>query len=318
MDHVDPLVFTILQALRSVSPSVAIQFLTGHTHIRAHTRLDQKASSFEAGHYADTLGFASFNTSTGGEMSFVGLPLEMNRESLAVHAGVALSHLSTASGRELSRRVLQTRENLGVTKKLGCSQSTFTLSAPLASHASIWELYMREVAPKEILVPPLNASQCFITSTGSLRYNLYKGAVTVDDVDMILPFSDELFVLRSVDGAVLAMALEKLNALTMQAMLAPRLRPLRAAESSFPNYMSAPAALQPNASYDVIVGHFDRSTVAAAVSRAAGHEILPARYTNASVAAGNFPPRTDTEAWMRWARKLPAPPCHQAVEALSA
>ena len=66
MHYADPLVKTILNAIRASSVlgrTVPIQFLTGHSHVRASARLDAHASTLEAGKYADTLGFASFNTS---------------------------------------------------------------------------------------------------------------------------------------------------------------------------------------------------------------------------------------------------------------
>jgi hypothetical protein len=64
MHIADPLVRTILDAIRSIGPAGAkmpVQFLTGHSHIRGSLTLDAHASALEAGKYADTLGFASFN-----------------------------------------------------------------------------------------------------------------------------------------------------------------------------------------------------------------------------------------------------------------
>ena len=61
MDLADPLVSVLLKAIRrEVGPDVPVQFLTGHSHISAWNRLDARASSFEAGHYGDTVGFAAF------------------------------------------------------------------------------------------------------------------------------------------------------------------------------------------------------------------------------------------------------------------
>jgi hypothetical protein len=84
MHIADPLVHTILSAIRSSGPagaSIPVQFLTGHSHIRASLKLDAHASALEAGKYADTIGFASFNFSrarghgdslTGSDTSFGG------------------------------------------------------------------------------------------------------------------------------------------------------------------------------------------------------------------------------------------------------
>ena len=67
------------------------------------------------------------------------------------------------------------------------------------------------MVPEALFSPPRNASQWFVSSTGSLRYDLYAGNVTVDDVDMALPFSDTLYVAQRVTGATLAKALSILR-----------------------------------------------------------------------------------------------------------
>jgi hypothetical protein len=63
MDLTDPVVQVILNGIRSkavdIDPRLAtipIQFLTGHTHYRGWNKVDEHSSSFEAGHYLDTLG----------------------------------------------------------------------------------------------------------------------------------------------------------------------------------------------------------------------------------------------------------------------
>ena len=64
MDHEDSAVHAIRQAIRGITnkPKLPIQFITGHTHIRAVSYPDDYSSSFEAGRYLDTVGFVSFPT----------------------------------------------------------------------------------------------------------------------------------------------------------------------------------------------------------------------------------------------------------------
>lgn len=63
MHVTDPLVDVIRVAIRQiVGPTMPIQFITGHTHIRAYAQLDEHAASFEAGRFLDTIGFCSFPT----------------------------------------------------------------------------------------------------------------------------------------------------------------------------------------------------------------------------------------------------------------
>jgi len=61
MHVTDPLVEVIRGAIRDVvGLTMPIQFITGHTHIRAYAPLDDHAASFEAGRFLDTVGFCSF------------------------------------------------------------------------------------------------------------------------------------------------------------------------------------------------------------------------------------------------------------------
>lgn len=71
MHVTNPLIDVILQAIRTIlqpfeesddGMKIPIQFITGHTHIRANKVLDDYSSSFEAGRFLDTIGFVSFPT----------------------------------------------------------------------------------------------------------------------------------------------------------------------------------------------------------------------------------------------------------------
>ena len=63
MGYSDPLVDVILARIRQVcGDDMPVQFITGHTHIRANQQLDYYSSSFEAGRFLDTVGLVSFPT----------------------------------------------------------------------------------------------------------------------------------------------------------------------------------------------------------------------------------------------------------------
>jgi len=63
MDYDDYLVTAILNKIRSIcGEHMPVQFITGHTHIKAYKQLDPNSATFEAGRYLDTLGLVSFPT----------------------------------------------------------------------------------------------------------------------------------------------------------------------------------------------------------------------------------------------------------------
>ena len=314
MHYADPLVGEMLAAIRrAVGPAVLVQVLAGHSHIRASARLDARAAVLEAGHYADTVGFASFNASRGVSLhhSFVHEYVHMSRASLAAAAGVAAAAFDTPAGLALSRRIDETRDALGVSTALGCAPRTYRASAPLGADDSLWSLYLDVVAPAALFTPARNASQCFLTSTGALRYDLYAGRVTRDDVAMVLPFEDRLWVVQA-RGDVISKALASLNSGSAGGEDGEEgERPLRAEQAALPRYAATPSALAPEQLFDAIVGDFDRDAVAGAIRTAGGAAVgPPVRYDKAAVAARSIaPPLTDTDAWLRWARTLPQPPC---------
>ena len=324
MHYVDPLVYTLLSAIRShVGPNYPVQFLTGHSHIREWKQLDAHAASFEAGNYGDTVGFAAFNTAStrhnANLTTFDHQFLYMTRKTLADAAGLKVSTLDTANGKALSSRIAGVNAAFGLSKVLGCAARTYTTHAEYGSADSLWSLYMDAVAPSTIFVPSRNTSQWFITSTGALRYDLYKGNVSVDDVDMALPFADPLYVVQRVHGTELLKALASLNndqALVEEeedddALGGSRYRPTRSRESplSLPRYVATPTKLTDEKYYDAIVGRFDKENVAKAISTAAGRQVEVLTYDESSVAHGGKPPASDTEAWKNWAASLPQPPC---------
>ena len=321
MHYVDPLVSILLHAIRlAVGASVPVQFLTGHSHIRAWKRLDARAATLEAGHYGDTLGFASFDVPGRGDAApteatkFGYDYLPMRRQNLINAVGMAAnsSAFDTPDGVALSRRIRDVRAQYGLSAVLGCAAHYY-------NRVALWGLYMKTVAPAHLFSPAHNASQWFVTSTGALRYDLYAGNVTADDIDMALPFADTLFVVQNVDGTALTTALQLLlngsvvpaggdrcgsqasAATADDALGGTGMRPLAAAASTgLPNYVATASALKPGANYDAIVGRFDKACVAAAIQMAMGAaapaELVP--YDEHAVAPGGTvpPPADDTHA----------------------
>uniref|UniRef100_A0A7S0JF82 Calcineurin-like phosphoesterase domain-containing protein n=1 Tax=Calcidiscus leptoporus TaxID=127549 RepID=A0A7S0JF82_9EUKA len=208
----DRLVDVLHDAVRAlVGWSVPIQFLTGHTHIRAYRKLDEQAASFEAGHYMDTVGFASFALSTSAQ-AFHHVNIEANVAAMAAAAGLRnASALQTPSGAALQHEIRRTASALGLDRVLGCSPRSFGTYQPLAAPDSLWGLYLRNVTAAQVLGG--NHSKVVVESTGSLRYNLFAGEVTVNDVCTMAPFEDAYWrVATHVSGDDLASVLGALEA----------------------------------------------------------------------------------------------------------
>lgn len=236
MHVTDPLVEVIRLAIRrAIGSKVPIQFITGHTHVRAWSKLDDHAASFEAGRYLDTLGFCSFPTKkeviatrmeqnsmynitdvTSSEYisaepsRFEHVFLEADRSSLQTMLSSDegfTTFTKSSQGLRLTDSIHATQEKLNLNSVVGCSPQRYYLEEPLNSKSSLWRLYMEEVAPNVLQRSPelksatgMSDEPLFVQGTGALRYDLFQGTVVLDDIISVCPFNDTIFLVGKVQG----------------------------------------------------------------------------------------------------------------------
>eukprot|EP00931_Biecheleriopsis_adriatica_P066355 TRINITY_DN40730_c0_g1_i1.p1 TRINITY_DN40730_c0_g1~~TRINITY_DN40730_c0_g1_i1.p1 ORF type:complete len:526 (+),score=92.06 TRINITY_DN40730_c0_g1_i1:46-1623(+) len=216
MDCQDPLVRVLLQAIRELQPNLPVQFVTGHSHARKFASLDAAATSFEAGHYLDTVGFASFpkkkaTLSHASSASAVGFQHVFINGSVAeFRKVVGVRNLDTPAGRDLTKAIMDSRQNMGLRDSLGCAPMTFHQFLAPSKENSLWNLFLDRVIPDTIFRGA--AAKVFVAGTGSMRYDLYEGNVTKDDVVTMMPFADEFWLVAPrVPGAMISAVLAELN-----------------------------------------------------------------------------------------------------------
>jgi hypothetical protein len=118
--------------------------------------------------------------------------------------------LDTVDGKRLEASIWSTRHALGLDARLGCAPRSYYLGAPLHTPSSLWELYLRQVLPSQLLHG--NESVVFLQRTGALRYSLLRGDVTLDDVIAVDPFNDTVYVVTDrILGEVVARAFANLT-----------------------------------------------------------------------------------------------------------
>jgi 2',3'-cyclic-nucleotide 2'-phosphodiesterase (5'-nucleotidase family) len=204
MDLKDPLVYTILDSIRQIKgTSMPVQFITGHTHYRGFAELDELSTSFEAGRYLDTIGFVSFPKLGNINGTFQHQFLDANTGKLAETLDIALEDLLTPKGELLIGFIDRTRSNLGLDVVIGCSPAHFILNSSLDDQYSLWGLYRDEVVPSQLFNEEKGKVLIQNRET-SLRYDLYKGNITIDDIYVVNPFNESLYlVAESLPGAVI-------------------------------------------------------------------------------------------------------------------
>lgn len=193
MDADDSLVSVILDKIRSIAgPSMPVQFITGHSHQRKFNQTDSFSTSFEAGHYLDTIGFTSFSldeTSANFEHKFIDAETGTLKQLLGLSES---ENLKTPNGQALTDLIIDTQNTLGLNERLGCSPQTYYLMKGLEEPDSLWGFYSKTIVPKELFAG--NESKLFVQTSGGFRYNLYEGNFTMNDLVTVSPFDDDIYL----------------------------------------------------------------------------------------------------------------------------
>ena len=232
MDLKDPLVYTILEAIRKVvgDDTLPVQFITGHTHYRGSKQLDDYAASVEAGRYLDTVGFVSFpsmkqkkenlsriatmgdpkNENHNNDSEFRHVFLNANKKALANALNLdTTSDLTTPSGKELSESIVRVQQKLGLLEEIGCSPRDYRYSGSVDADDSLWKVFREQVAPLTIFEQENQQPSAMLLSIESWRYNLFSHSpLVVDDIWAVAPFNDTIIDLGSFSGSTIL----KLNA----------------------------------------------------------------------------------------------------------
>eukprot|EP00980_Cylindrotheca_fusiformis_P018314 scaffold5972_cov127-Cylindrotheca_fusiformis.AAC.1 len=223
MDLKDPLVDVIRKAIRDIAGAeMPIQFITGHTHYRGETQLDDWSTSFEAGRYLDTIGFVSFPTRATAELTinatnstngkFQSVFIDGSAAALSEHLGLDdPKEMETQNGIELSTFVRSTREKMGLLEDIGCAPHDYIVNAALDDEASLWRLFRDEVIPKTFFVDEKNGSIMFLRNE-AWRYDLRShSSLILDDIIAVAPFNDTVMYIGSVPGRAILRLNETMN-----------------------------------------------------------------------------------------------------------
>jgi 5'-nucleotidase, C-terminal domain len=280
MDCVDPLVFAILESIRSiVGCEMPIQFLTGHSHRRCFEATDPASSSMEAGRFLDTVGFVSFPTKRTYASAFP----NNSRTELFQHAFIQASRqglsqalgfkdaddMSTGEGSGLTSIIRSSQRELHLSTRLGCSPTTFNLEASLNDPTSLWGLYLNHVIPSELF--KFNASKLFLQRTGAFRYALFEGEITENDIIAVCPFDDAIYaVADGIQGAIVLEMLQRLSSSFDSNM------------PSLPALAFSPSIIELDAYYIIYVPVWNMPEILDGISNVTGKSYTPVKLEGVS------------------------------------
>ncbi|KAI9498507.1 Metallo-dependent phosphatase-like protein [Zychaea mexicana] len=220
-----------LKAIRRHCPYIPIAVIGGHVHVRDFAVYDGWAAGIASGRYLETVGFFSiegikkhtlfidkhngFNATdlTPSNLTFHRRYLDQNRKTYIYHAvNGKEKKFDTPLGKEITKNITYWREELGIAQALGCSPQDYYLSAvEPTSENSIFKLTTQEVLPKAVADPNRPYPAQIIVNSGMLRYDIYQGNFTLDNVYQLSPFVDHFYYMPGVPYYAAAQVLDRLN-----------------------------------------------------------------------------------------------------------
>jgi len=127
------------------------------------------------------------------------------------------STFQTPASLAMRSDIVVQRAKLGLDTVIGCSDREYQPWVPIDAPTSLWNLFITQVAPAELPLPT-QKHLVFVGSTGSFRWNLFSGNVSIDDTYVVNPFQDPFWATYKVPGPVLAVAL---SAILHKKMVSP-------------------------------------------------------------------------------------------------
>ncbi|KAF2281507.1 ser/Thr protein phosphatase-like protein family [Westerdykella ornata] len=219
---------TLYATLRKAYWDTPIQLFGGHSHIRDYKIFDDKSVALESGRYMETLGFMSISgLSTGGTkrvpatpqkstLTFSRMYIDNNLFSMHHHSGKDESSFPTVHGLNVSAQINRARHALSLNRLYGCAPHDFWVNRrPYPHEESIFSWLEKEMLPDTISTSErfvkLGKKALVITNTGSIRFDIFKGAFTKDTTFLVSPFTSGLRYIKDVPYVAASRVLRLLN-----------------------------------------------------------------------------------------------------------
>ncbi|KAF7352259.1 Vacuolar protein [Mycena venus] len=209
-----PIVFN---AIRDVHPTTPILIFGGHLHVRDCLQLDGRSMSLASGRYMETLGWMSVDLDGGNStqpLNFSRRYLDANLVTYRYHTNRTEQTFDTAEGRNITEGLLELEERFGLKYQYGVAPQDYTMTrSPYPSNGSILTMVVEDAVPTAL---SLNTSRAgipslLIISSGSQRFDIYKGPFTKNDQLTASPFVNQYIYIPDVPFSAAMKVLPELN-----------------------------------------------------------------------------------------------------------
>ncbi|ELR17382.1 5' nucleotidase family protein [Acanthamoeba castellanii str. Neff] len=269
--HIDPTtppeLSQIYAALRKAQPTVPLVLLSGHRHITYFSWLDPNAFTMESGKYFEVVGHVTFDIDQDHQITqFQQEWVNTSRSNFYSLAKKNAGNFLTERGRKTKNFIYSAFDKLQLNVTLGCSPVTLSPDASYTSSDSLYHFYVNNIVPAVVFNTSLGRTSFFITNDGALRYELYEGRVSMNDVYTVLPFKDTFYYfLLTGDQLRQTLAFLTKNKQLLNTGRVPyvsRLRDHHRKRDISDRFFFSDIAVESNQVYAVVLAEYDSVTLA--------------------------------------------------------
>ncbi|KAI6029165.1 Metallo-dependent phosphatase-like protein [Pisolithus microcarpus] len=208
----------VFNAIRAVHPLTPIMIFGGHTHIRDCQQYDGRSMAMESGRYMETIGWMSANLNAGkgnaNDIEFSRRYLDQNRVTYQYHTRTSNSTFDTRYGRSITDGLRDLAEQYNLSYQYGISPRDYTMTRdPYPSDGSLLSLFIDGAIPTALKINNSRADipSLFISNSGDLRFDIFKGPFTKNDQLTPVPYPDQFLYIPGVTFQVANQVLPALN-----------------------------------------------------------------------------------------------------------
>ncbi|ORY40656.1 Metallo-dependent phosphatase [Rhizoclosmatium globosum] len=191
-----------IKAIRAIKPETPIVIFGGHLHIRDYKNMGYKAYGLSAGRYMETVGFMSL-TKDGNKIDR--RYLDANVPTYNYHIGQpanASLGSTTTTGQQILSIIAKASTLTKSNQVIGYVPRDYYLNrVSPTDDGSIYKLIGDYLAPT-MQLPGRNPA-LFALNSGSIRLDLFKGPLTVDNAFQASPFSDYFMLIPNVPYSII-------------------------------------------------------------------------------------------------------------------
>lgn len=247
-------------AIRSYHKVTPLVILAGHSHVTYFQQLDPNAFSIESGKYFEVLGHIQFDLDNAGMHNLTTQWVDTSVDNFMALSGTTASTFPTQAGAETKALLSYYQQLLGLNIAYGCSPTTFWPEGSFLSNSSLYRLLVEDIIPKIVFNGSSSKNiQFFLTNSASLRYALFEGKVTRNDIYTISPFNDTYVYFKGIPGSSLMHLMAAIANTTGLARhgCAPRLRSM----DPEPNWYYSSTPINSGGTYDLVTATYDALTI---------------------------------------------------------